>query len=177
MTVVDSVVARWFLIISVTAFIQIAFASDFQPFGTHPDLLLLIGVAAGLAGGEARGATVGFICGLLIDLLSVGTLGVTALAFAVTGYIVGRVSQMLLDASWLTHLGIIALGSLGGVIMQLGITTLLGGDAFEHNSVWSSVMVITILNSVLALPALRAAMWAQQPQAHQPRHGIELRRD
>lgn len=177
MMVFDSLIVRWFFILTGAVFLQIAFISDFQPFGTHADLLLLVGVCAGVAGGEARGTIIGFISGLLVDLLSVGTLGVTALAFALAGFVVGRISEMLMDASRLVQLGLVALGTLIGVILHLGIATLLGGDGMEHNSVWSSVVVLTVLNTIFAIPVLRIARWAQMPAEPHPRHGMELRRD
>jgi hypothetical protein len=66
--------------------LQIGVLSDLRPFGVHADLMLLMGVCAGLAGGPSRGAVVGFFAGLLADVMLPGPLGISALAAAVAGF-------------------------------------------------------------------------------------------
>lgn len=66
---------------------------DRQPVvGVAVDLLLLVVVAAALAGGSVAGAAVGLLAGLLADLTppAAGLLGVGALAYGLAGAVAGR---------------------------------------------------------------------------------------
>jgi rod shape-determining protein MreD len=66
---------------------------DRQPVaGPAVDLLLLVVVAAALAGGSVAGATAGLLAGLLADLTppAAGLLGVGALAYGLAGALAGR---------------------------------------------------------------------------------------
>jgi rod shape-determining protein MreD len=60
--------------------------------GPALDLLLLVVVAAALAGGSVAGATVGLLAGLLADLTppAAGLLGAGALAYGLAGALAGR---------------------------------------------------------------------------------------
>ena len=61
--------------------------------GATPDLLLVVVLALGMAGGPASGAVMGFAAGLLIDLAppAAGSLGQTAAVYAIAGYLAGNV--------------------------------------------------------------------------------------
>ena len=61
--------------------------------GAIGDLVLVVVVAAGITGGADRGATYGFVAGLLFDLLVDTPFGLTALTYALVGYGVGVVGH------------------------------------------------------------------------------------
>jgi rod shape-determining protein MreD len=66
---------------------------DRQPVaGPAVELLLLVVVAAALAGGSVAGATAGLLAGLLADVTppAAGLLGVGALAYGLAGALAGR---------------------------------------------------------------------------------------
>ena len=85
----DSRAVRWALVFTVVVVAQVAVASRLEVSGVHPDLLLLLAVTAGLTGGPARGAVVGFAAGVVADLYLHTRFGVGALASTLTGYAAG----------------------------------------------------------------------------------------
>ena len=61
--------------------------------GGSPDLLLVAVVALGLLRGSSTGAVLGFVGGLLVDVLTLGTLGVTSLVLTLAGFWAGRYGE------------------------------------------------------------------------------------
>lgn len=64
-------------------------------WGVVPNVALIVVIAAGVVRGSDYGAGLGFIAGLLLDLVppATGTAGRWALALVVVGYLAGRVSD------------------------------------------------------------------------------------
>src|SRR5580704_6282857 len=75
---------------------------DIRVGGVHPDIMILLPIVAGIAGGPARGASMGFTAGLVADLFLPTPFGLSALVGSVIGFGVG-VATLPLDrtAPWL----------------------------------------------------------------------------
>jgi rod shape-determining protein MreD len=81
----------WIILVSAAVFLQATVFSSrwFQPWGVKPDLVLIVVLYAAFWKGSSRGATVGFIGGMIEDFASGGLLGANALAKIVTGFLFG----------------------------------------------------------------------------------------
>ena len=78
------------LILVVAILVQSALGSDLRVSGVAPDLMVVVAICAGLAGGAEAGAWVGFLAGLLADLFLTSTpLGLSALTYCLIGAAVG----------------------------------------------------------------------------------------
>lgn len=62
-------------------------------FGAEPDLLLVAIVAIAVIAGSIPGAVSGFAAGLLVDVMTLGTLGFTSLLLTLAGYWSGRYGE------------------------------------------------------------------------------------
>ena len=71
------------LVVQLTGFV------DVRVFGVAPELLLLLGVVAGVLAGPERGATIAFAAGLLWDVWLPSPLGLAAISFALVAFSVG----------------------------------------------------------------------------------------
>jgi rod shape-determining protein MreD len=80
-------------VVFVAAIVQVAVLSGVPVLGAPPDLLLVALVSIALLRGSAAGAVAGFAAGLLVDVATMGTLGVAALLLSVTGFWVGRYGE------------------------------------------------------------------------------------
>jgi rod shape-determining protein MreD len=151
---------RWVLILSITLVLQVGLFNDVRFWGVHPDLLLLLAVCAGLTGGPGRGAGVGFACGLLLDLFLPGRFGVTALAYALTGYGAGVAGDTVVrPARWIS-VGLVVLSSAAGTLLYAAIGQLLGQRSLSDPRLAAIVGIVSVVNGVLALPALAVCRWA-----------------
>ncbi len=70
-------------------------------FGIKPDFTLMIIVAYGIMRGSSYGAFIGLGTGLLLDMLYGRAIGINALAYMVTGYIIGRVHENVFKDSFI----------------------------------------------------------------------------
>jgi rod shape-determining protein MreD len=88
-------------IVLVTGYIQATFGADLRIAGVAPDLLTLVVICAGLAGGPEQGTVVGFGAGVLADLVVTTTpFGLSALTLTLIGFAVGTLRAGVLHDSW-----------------------------------------------------------------------------
>ncbi|MHB1137514.1 MAG: rod shape-determining protein MreD [Microthrixaceae bacterium] len=157
----SSVLIRWGVLLSGVFVVQLGFVNDLGIFGVHPDLLLLVAVCAGLVGGSSRGAAVGFVAGLLGDLMMPGSLGVTALCFTLVGFGVGAAEDSVIRSTRAISMAISAAASALGVLLYAGVSQLLGAHTMSDPQLWRVVGIVAALNGVLCLLALPLCRWAE----------------
>lgn len=81
-------------------------------YGVMPDLLLVLIVLAGFFFGSKKGGAIGFVVGLIEDLLAGRYLGLTALSGFLTGYAVGYLEGEFYRDNPIVPLFLVFLGSL-----------------------------------------------------------------
>ncbi len=95
----------------VAALVQVSLASTIEVAEGHPDVVLVIGIA--LLRGPVFGAVVGFWAGLVLDVVSLETLGLTSLLLTLAGYFAGRLGDVTTKSSAHPSLVAVALGTIG----------------------------------------------------------------
>ena len=148
-------------VLFVLLVLQTALFSDLDIFGAKAEVVLLLPIAAGIAGGADRGAIVGFIAGLCLDLVVHGTpTGFFALGYTLTGYIVGMTQAGVLRAAWWIPVII----AFGGTVLGIVVLTLIGkfiGLEVEFNSDFATIcLVAATTNAILITPMMRVVRWA-----------------
>lgn len=130
--------------------LQLALFERLAVDGVSPDVMLLVAVAAGLVAGPDRGAVVGFAAGLGMDLFLTTPLGLSALAYSLTGYAAGQVENALADhPPWLS-----ALAGFAGTIMGIGIYVI-GGELLDQphlygDGFWRVLTIMAAYNGLLS---------------------------
>jgi rod shape-determining protein MreD len=81
------------LIVFVVAILQVSAFSAVRVAGGGPDVLLVTLVSIALLRGAVTGAIVGFAAGLIVDVTTLGTLGLTSLLLTLAGYWAGRYGE------------------------------------------------------------------------------------
>jgi rod shape-determining protein MreD len=81
------------LVVFVASIFQVSALSSVEVLNAAPDLLLVTVVAIALLRGSIPGAVAGFLGGLLVDLVTMSTLGVTSLLLTAAGYWAGRYGE------------------------------------------------------------------------------------
>jgi rod shape-determining protein MreD len=143
---------RLALLAFFTVLVQQAAVSQISVFGVSADLAPLVVMSVGLLTGSLPGAVMGFSTGLLVDLVSFQTLGVTSLLYIAVGYWSGRVRELLDPAHGLVPLGMgAAATAVAGLGMAL-IQFLLGVDAPVSVLLLQQIFITILVNTLLALP-------------------------
>lgn len=153
------VATRVSLLLVCALLFQFAVASELPVFGVQGDVMLLIAVAAGLAAGPERGATVGFASGIAFDLLLQSPFGLSALTYAIVAYVIGSMQDTFLRAAWWIPVATAVIGSALGVILYGVFGTMVGEDLLELHLL-EVAGIVALLNAVAATPVLRAVRWA-----------------
>jgi rod shape-determining protein MreD len=162
MTVRSTIRAGLVLLLFVTA--QQTLMLDIRFGGVHPDIMVLLPVVAGIVGGPGRGASMGFVAGLASDLLLPTPFGLSALVGCLLGFGVGA-ATLALDrtARWLPPLAALAGSALYEVVYAV-LGSVLGQPQMLHVDLVRIVLVVSVTNAALALPAMWLVTWAL-PQA------------
>jgi rod shape-determining protein MreD len=87
-TVVDAAKAAVLLLFA--GLVQVSVLSSVEVAEGHLDLVLILVVSIALLEGPAFGAVAGFWAGLVLDVSSLETLGLTSLLLTLAGYFAGR---------------------------------------------------------------------------------------
>jgi len=139
-------------VVFVAALLQTVVFSSFVLGGGAPDLLLVTVVALGLLRGAVPGAFLGFAGGLVVDLLTLDTLGITSLVLTLAGFWAGRYGETTgreRRVAPLVAVGVITV--LAGVFACV-LHYMLGDDVDARYALLTALAPTFLANLVLALP-------------------------
>ena len=145
--------------------LQAGVAPYISIMGAAPNFFLIIVTVAALTNGSDKGALVGFVAGLMLDLMGTGPVGSWALVLSVTGYVTGLLDQHLFAEGWLLPVTVLSFASLIGEFLYLCVVVTLGSELPFFSSIWSLVLpttLYTIFIAVLAFPLLSRLLQEEQ---------------
>jgi rod shape-determining protein MreD len=144
-------------LVFVAAMLQVVVVSSIVVYGGAPDLLLVLVVALGLLRGSIPGAVFGFVGGLIVDLATLGTLGVTSLVLTLGGFWAGRYGETTGRGRRLAP--VLAVGAITLLAGAFGYVLhyLLDEDVVARYALVTALAPALVLNVVLALPVHRLA--------------------
>ena len=138
------------MLVLVAAVVQVTVLTGVRVLGAEPDLLLVTIVCTALVAGSIPGAVAGFAAGLLVDVMTLGTLGTTSIVLILAGYWAGRYGETTgrgrAYAAPLAAFAISLLAGIGGVAIHF----LLGQPVSAREAVVVAVPS-ALLAAVLAL--------------------------
>jgi rod shape-determining protein MreD len=152
--------SRVVLVVVLFLVVQNTLMLDLRIGGVHPNIMILLPIVAGIAGGPARGATMGFGAGLAADLLLPTPFGLSALVGCLVGFGVGVLTVSVdRSAFWLAP--VVAAGASAvyeALYAVLG--SVIGQPQMLHVDLVRIIVVVSVTNAVLAIPAFRLVTWA-----------------
>jgi rod shape-determining protein MreD len=148
------------LVVALFVVVQQTVVLDLRLGPVHPDIMILLPIVAGLVGGPATGASMGFWAGLVADLFLPTPFGLSALVGCIIGFTVG-ITTLALDrtAGWLPPVVAFGASALYELIYAV-LGSVLGQPQMIHVDLTRVVLVVAVVNAVLALPAMRLVGWA-----------------
>jgi rod shape-determining protein MreD len=142
------------VLVTLAAIVQVAFVNSFELAEGHADVLLLSLVGLALLRGPLVGACAGFWAGLIVDTMTLGTLGLTSLLLTIAGYWAGRLGELTSDyqnqrARILVAVALLTAGvEVGSLLVHLFL-----GESASVGTIVGRVLLPTLaLNLALAIP-------------------------
>jgi rod shape-determining protein MreD len=152
-------------IVFVAALLQVTLISSLEVFGGTPDLLLVALVAIALLQGSMAGAAAGFAGGLLVDIATLGALGVSSLLLTVAGYWAGRYGET--TGRDRTHAPFLAVGTItvlalvGGFLLHF----MLGAELSARRAFVEALPPTVVLDLLICAPVYAACRVLLRPTA------------
>ena len=103
----------------------------------------------------------GFVAGLLVDLLLPGRLGTSALAYSLVGFGIGVAGESLMRSAKGIVVGLVMAGSAAGVLAYAALAHLLGAGSLTDPRLLRIVVIVAVFNGLVCLPVLYLAQWAE----------------
>jgi rod shape-determining protein MreD len=139
------------LIVFVVTILQVSAFSAVSIGGGGPDVLLVTLVSIALLRGAVTGAITGFAAGLIVDLTTLETLGLTSLVLTLAGYWAGRYGETTgrsrVQAPLVATVAATVLIALGGY----GLHSMLG-EPVSARAVLVALPAMVLCNALLAYP-------------------------
>ena len=139
-------------LVFVAALLQAGLFSSLFVFGGAPDLLLVVVISIGLLRGSVAGAVSGFAGGLVVDLLTLDTLGVTSLVLTLAGFWAGRYGETTGRGRRLAVLLAVAVITVLASVFGFVLRYMLGEEVVARQALVTALVPALVLNLMLALP-------------------------
>ena len=136
-------------IVFVAALLQVTLVASLDVAGGAADLLLLALVALALLRGAVTGAVAGFAGGLLVDVATLDTLGVSALLYALIGYWTGRYGETTGRDRGHAPLLAVLLATVAVAYAGYGLHFLIGDDVSARRALFDTLLPALALNLLL----------------------------
>ena len=147
-----AVALRASLVVFVAAMFQTVVVPPFVLGGGAPDVLLIVVVSLGLLRGSTAGAVLGFAGGLVVDLLTLNTLGVTSLVLTLAGFWAGRYGETTGRGRRFAPLLAVGAITVLAALFSLVLHYLLGDEIVVRHALVTVLVPTVLLNLLLALP-------------------------
>jgi rod shape-determining protein MreD len=143
------------ILLVITVLIQTALGSDLRVLEVAPDLMLLIVICAGMAGGAEAGAWVGFWSGLLTDMFLTTPVGLSALTYCLVGAATGALREGFLQEHRFLMPVAAFLATGAAVVLFVGMGDVLGQNqllAAGRSWLIKVAIIEAAWNAVLSIP-------------------------
>ncbi len=140
------------VLVFVAALLQVTLVASLDVAGGSADVLLLAVVAVALLRGSVGGAVAGFFGGLLVDVMTLDTLGVWALLYALVGYWIGRYGETTgRDRS---HAALVSalVATIAIAYAGYGLHFVLGEEVSGRRVLFDALLPALLLNLLLGRP-------------------------
>ena len=155
---------RLALLLILITVLQTAVFPHLRVAGVVPDLGLVVAVAIAVRYGPELGAAFGFAAGLASDLFLQTPLGLAALAFALTAYLVGVMQNTLArPATWVRPAIAVGAGVVAGLLF-VGLGALVGQEQLFALRSLRTIGFAALYDGVVALVLFPLAISVANPR-------------
>lgn len=126
---------------------------ELQVDGVIIQVMMATAAAAGVAGGSERGALVGFVFGVMFDLVEGTPLGSTAIAMTIAGVVGGLLALVAADPQWWLNALFTGLGTAAGA-MTIPVVRLFIGETEPFQDRLTVVVPVVAVAAAVMSPVL-----------------------
>ncbi len=159
-------------ILLFTALVQVSMASSIEVAEGHPDLVLVLVIAIALLRGPVFGAVAGFWAGLVLDIASLETLGLTSLLLTLAGYFAGRLGDVTTRSSAHPSLVAVGLATIGFALGSAVVHFMLGSTLSAGQFFVGVLLPSLALNLLLAYPLYGLCRWLFHAESRERREVV-----
>jgi rod shape-determining protein MreD len=141
----------------VAALLQVTLVASLKLAGGSADVLLLAVAAIALMRGSIVGTVAGFFGGLLVDVMTLDTLGVWALLYALVGYWAGRYGETTGRERAHAPLLTVLVATIAIAYAGYGLHFLLGEELSGRRVLFDTLLPALALNLLLGRPVYTLA--------------------
>jgi len=137
--------------------LQIIFAPSLTILGVTPNFLMVAVIILAFIRGSKEGTIIGFVAGLLFDLIGTAAIGPMALALTLTGFVAGILKEQIFAHSWVLPVTVLGIASLVAETIYLIMITALGLPMDFFIALVSRALpgaLYAMLIAIVSLPAL-----------------------
>ncbi len=148
-------------VVFVAALLQVTLFASLDVAAGVADVLLLSLLSIALLRGPVTGTVAGFFGGLLVDVLTLDTLGVSALLYSLAGYWAGRYGETTGRDRSHAPLLTVLVATVAIAYVGYGLHFLLGEELSARRALFETLLPTLILNLAMAKPVFalcRAAL-------------------
>ena len=139
-------------IVFVAALLQVTLFASLDIAGGVAYVLLLSLLSIALLRGPVVGTVAGFFGGLLVDVLTLDTLGVSALLYALAGYWAGRYGETTGRDRGYAPLLTVLVATIAIAYVGYGLHFLLGEEVSGRRALFETLLPTLVLNLAVARP-------------------------
>jgi rod shape-determining protein MreD len=139
-------------VVFAAALLQVAIFSSIAIGGGAPDVLLVVVISIGLLRGSVAGASFGFVGGLVVDLITLETLGLTSLVLTLAGFWAGRYAETTARGRHLPVLLAVGVMTVLAGVFGYALHYMLGDEVVARHALVTALVPALVLNLVLAIP-------------------------
>ena len=139
-------------VIFVAALLQVTLVATLDVAGGVADVLLLCLLSIALLRGAVVGAVAGFFGGLLVDVVTLDTLGVSALLYSLAGYWAGRYGETTGREQSYAPLLTVLVATIAIAYAGYGLHFLLGEELSARRALFETLLLAVVLNLLVARP-------------------------
>ncbi|MBA2740608.1 MAG: rod shape-determining protein MreD [Actinobacteria bacterium] len=139
-------------VVFVAALFQAAIFSSFSIYAGTPDVLLVTVISLGLLRGSVPGAVLGFAGGLVVDLLTLETLGLTSLVLTLVGFWAGRYAETTARGRLMPLFLAVGVMTVLAGFFAFALHYMLGDSVVVRHALFTTLWPAVLLNLIVAVP-------------------------
>ena len=153
MIAVASDAAKAVALLLAAAVVQVTLLAPLDVYGGTADVILVVLVGVALLRGSIFGAAAGFFAGLVLDVATLETLGVTSLLLTVAGYWIGRYAETTARDRAHSVLASVGVVTVLYSFAALALRFMLADPVSARVVLVDALLPQLVLNLLLAVPA------------------------